>query len=47
MSQKKESLSKNRVQKKVCFLTLITTFGIRKNAYADLVEAELTMDDLF
>jgi uncharacterized protein len=33
---------------KSLFLTMITTFGVRKNAYAaDLVASEVTMEDLF
>ena len=28
-------------------LTLITTFGIKKNMYSDSVRNEVTMDDLF
>jgi uncharacterized protein len=33
---------------KSLFLTMITTFGVRKNAYAaDLVASEVMMEDLF
>jgi AAA+ ATPase superfamily predicted ATPase len=34
--------------RKSLFLTMVTTFGVRKNSYAtDLVANEITMDDLF
>jgi hypothetical protein len=34
--------------RKSLFLTLVTTFGVRKNSYAtELVACEITMDDLF
>jgi uncharacterized protein len=34
--------------KKAVFLTMITTFGVEKNKYANaLVQNEVTMDDLF
>ena len=34
--------------RKSLFLTMVTTFGVRKNSYAtDLVASEVTMDDLF
>jgi hypothetical protein len=34
--------------RKSLFLTLVTTFGVRKNSYAtDLVASEITMEDLF
>ncbi len=34
--------------RKSLYLTMVTTFGVRKNSYAtDLVASEITMDDLF
>lgn len=27
--------------------TMVTTFGIRSNAYSSLAQAQVTMDDLF
>jgi len=34
--------------KKTIFLTMITTYGVTKNTYyKNLVESEVTMDDLF
>ncbi len=33
--------------KKSVFLTMITTYGIAKNEYSELVQNELTLDDLF
>lgn len=27
--------------------TLITTFGVRKNAYSSVAQVEVTLDDLF
>lgn len=34
--------------RKSLFLTLVTTFGVKKNSYAtDLVASEITMHDLF
>ena len=29
------------------FPTMITTYGIRKNAYSGYIQAEVTLDDLF
>ena len=39
---KEETGSKGGLQ-----LTLITTFGLKKNAYSDAVRQVLTLDDLF
>lgn len=34
--------------RKSLYLTMVTTFGVRKNSYAtDLVASEIAMDDLF
>ena len=33
--------------RKAVHLTMITTFGVRKNVYSGLVQSEITMDDLF
>ena len=33
--------------KKTLILTLVTTYGVRRNAYSGMVQAEVTMDDLF
>lgn len=32
---------------KAVFLTMITTYGLKKGAYADDIQCEVTMDDLF
>jgi len=34
------------VRKDIC-LTLVTTFGVKQNMYSDIVQSEVTLDDLF
>ena len=33
--------------KKTLILTLVTTYGVKQNAYSGMVQVEVTMDDLF
>lgn len=44
---KKSIFIEKSESKKSVFLTLITTFGVMKNSVADMIDVELTIDDLF
>ena len=33
--------------RKAVHLTMVTSFGVRRNAYADSVQSFVTLDDLF
>ena len=33
--------------KKTLHLTMITTYGVKKNLYSGIVQSEVTVDDLF
>lgn len=48
LEQKKNVFLSETGTKKTLFLTMVTTYGVHKNAYSTkLVDKELTMDDLF
>mgnify|MGYP003474061861 CR=1 FL=1 len=44
---KLEALAKETGTRKSLLLTLITTYGVKSNAYSGIVQAEILMDDLF
>jgi hypothetical protein len=33
--------------RKACHLTMITTYGVKQNKYSDIVQSQVTLDDLF
>ena len=33
--------------RKAVHLTMVTTYGVRQNAYSGIVQSEITLDDLF
>ena len=45
-SKKAEFKDRTRTRKAV-HLTMVTSFGVRRNAYADSVQSFVTLDDLF
>ena len=47
LRNKMDTFSRGSKTKKAVHLTMITTFGVRKNAYSGLVQSEVTMDALF
>jgi len=44
---KLEALAKETGTRKSLLLTLITTYGVKSNAYSGIVQSEILMDDLF
>jgi AAA+ ATPase superfamily predicted ATPase len=44
---KMEVFTKETCTKKDVHLTLVTTFGLKQNMYSDIVQSEVTLDDLF
>ena len=47
LRNKIDTFSRESKTKKAIHLTMVTTFGVRKNAYSGFVQSEVTMNDLF
>ena len=47
LRNKMEAFSRESKTKKAVHLTMVTTFGVRKNAYSGIVQSEVTIDNLF
>jgi len=55
MSAKEETALRNRIAvfetethtKKAVHLTMVTTYGIAKNSHSDIVQSEITLEDMF
>ena len=47
MRNKKVAFKRETRTRKAVHVTYITTFGLKRNAYANDVQSEVTLDDLF
>lgn len=47
LRNKVDSFRRNTNTRKSLLLTMITTFGVRKNKYSSLIQSQVTLDDLF
>ena len=47
LAAKKAEFKDGTRTRKAVHLTMVTSFGVRRNAYADSVQSFVTLDDLF
>ena len=47
MNERKELFRSSTKTRKVLHLTMVTTYGIKSNAYSGMIQSEVTLDDLF
>ncbi len=47
MQERKELFRSVTSTRKALHLTMVTTYGIKKNAYSDSIQSEVLLDDLF
>ena len=47
MNERKELLRSSTKTRKALHLTMVTTYGIKHNAYSGMIQSEVTLDDLF
>lgn len=47
MQERKELFRSKTKTRKALHLTLVTTYGVKPNAYSGMIQSEVTMDDLF
>ena len=47
MRNKKAAFKRETRTRKAVHVTYVTTFGLKRNAYANDVQSEVTLDDLF
>ena len=47
LASKKAAFKEGSKTRKAVHLTMVTSFGVRRNAYADCVQSFVTLDDLF
>lgn len=47
LRNRKEAFIRETKTKKSIHYTMITTYGLKKNAYSDIIQSEITMEDLF
>ena len=47
MNERKELFRSSTKTRKALHLTMVTTYGIKSNAYSGMIQSEVTLDDLF
>lgn len=47
LRNKKETFTRESATRKAVHLTMVTTYGVKKNEYSGLIQSEVKMDDLF
>lgn len=47
LQERKELFRSKTKTRKALHLTLVTTYGVKNNAYFGMIQSEVTMDDLF
>ena len=47
MQERKELVRSSTKTRKALHLTMVTTYGLKNNAYSGMIQSEVVLDDLF